>query len=274
MPTGTNNPWRAFPSIPINVGHDKSLGNAWFSEANVDCSFLQGRPTWGSIGNPPPQDVGLLYLKIFFCQPRDCRLRYVRVEIEVGPESETQPDQCPYIHVTHPGQLYGQPYEESVEKNVEVRPRVEGAGIAGEIGSYSQNTSFQNDHRWSFTLQKHPDKRDEYTKLIWGWDPPEKGASFGFERPIYAAVVVGHGKAPFTIRTRITGRLKSFRHGFENLMIGLAEGRDEGRKVTLTPDSSVSPMDLTTLIEELGQAVEANNRQQAPTEMPNFRQAV
>ncbi|THX36167.1 hypothetical protein D6D10_06899 [Aureobasidium pullulans] len=72
------------------------------------------------------------------------------------------------------------------------------------------------------------------------------------------------------MRTRITGKFKSFRYGWRNLMI-----RDTGgNEVSLTPDSSASSIDLTSVIEELGHNVEANNRQQAPTEMPNFRQAV
>lgn len=64
-----------------------------------------------------------------------------------------------------------------------------------------------------------------------------------------------------------------------------------GNEVSLTPDSSASSIDLTSVIEELGHDVEDNNRQQAPTgkfvsrrrnecrpnastEMPDFRQAV
>ncbi|THZ56113.1 hypothetical protein D6C86_08079 [Aureobasidium pullulans] len=160
--------------------------------------------------------------------------------------------------------IFGQPWEESVERNTEMRPHVEGAGFGGGIGGFSQKTNFQRKYSWNFTLQKHADERDEYSKLTWKWEAQGKGASVGFERPIYAAVVVGHGKTPFTIQTRITGRLESSRHGFRNLMIGLAEGRDEGRKISLTPDSSASPLDLTSVIGELKQAIEAENRQQAP----------
>lgn len=285
MPTAKNIHLRTFPSLPIGVGEDTSLGNAKFSDASVDCGFLRSRSRWGSI-NDPSQDVGLLYLRICFYQPRDCRLRSVEAVTEFAPQAGTEPSRRPCIHVTYPGQICGQPREESVERNSEVRPHAEGAGFGGGIGGFFQKTNFKREYHWTFTMQRLADDT-EYTKLAWKWEAPEKGESVAFERPIHAAVVVFHRRSTFTMRTRITGKFKSFRYGWRNLIT-----RDTGgNEVSLTPDSSASPMDLTTLIEELEQAVEANNRQQAPTgkfirrrrnecrpnastEMPNFRQAV
>ncbi|KAG9658715.1 hypothetical protein KCU64_g4335, partial [Aureobasidium melanogenum] len=252
--------WRTLPTIRIDVGRDTSLGKANFSRATVDCSLLRSCSKWGTVSSPSPQDVGLLYLKICIYQPPDCRLRYVEAEAEVAQQAPKKTGQGPYISVTHPEQVFGRPWQETVETQFDVRPHVDGAGFGGDLGGFSRKTNSEREYRWTFTLQKHPDDDGEYTKLAWKWEAQRKGASVAFERPIHAAVVVGHDKSPFTIRTFITGRFESRTKGFKHLIIE----RAEGQVVPLVPDSTASPEDLTAIIERLQQSIEDKNRRQAP----------
>lgn len=252
--------WRTLPTIRIDVGRDTSLGKANFSRATVDCSLLRSCSKWGTVSNPSPQDVGLLYLKICIYQPPDCRLRYVEAEAEVAQQAPKKTGEGPYISVTHPEQVFGRPWQETVETQFDVRPHVDGAGFGGDLGGFSRKTNSEREYRWTFTLQKHPDDDGEYTKLAWKWEAQRKGASVAFERPIHAAVVVGHDKSPFTIRTYITGRFESRIEGFKHLIIE----RAEGQVVPLVPDSKASPEDLTAIVETLQQSIEDKNRRQAP----------
>ncbi|CAD0084704.1 unnamed protein product [Aureobasidium vineae] len=253
--------WRTLPSIRIDVGRDTSLGTTRFSKATVDCSLLRSCSKWGTVSNlsPSPQDVGLLYLKISLYQPPDCRLRYVEAETEVTRQTP-KTGEGPYISIAHPEQVYGRPWQEAVETQFDFSPHAEGAGFGGDLGGVFRKTNSERQYRWTFTLQKHPDVDGEYTKLAWKWEAQRKDASAAFERPIHAAVVVGHDKTPFAIRTYITGKFESRIEGFKYLIIE----RAEGQVVPLVPDSTASPEDLTTIIEELQQSIEDKNRKQAP----------
>jgi hypothetical protein len=252
--------WRTLPSLKIDVGRDTSLGSAKFSRATVDCSFLRSCSKWGTITKPSPQDVGLLYLKITIYQPPDCRMRLVEAEAEVGRQTSGKTSEGPYIFVTHPDQICGRPWRETVETQYDISPHIEAAGFGGDIGGLSQKKSSERQYRWNFTLQKHSAVDGEYTKLAWKWEGQGKGTSVAFERPIHAAVVVGHDKSPFTIRTYITGKFESRRHGWRNLMVD----RAEGQVVSLEPDSTTSLEDLTTTIQELQKSIEDKNRSEAP----------
>ncbi|KEQ96415.1 hypothetical protein AUEXF2481DRAFT_38679 [Aureobasidium subglaciale EXF-2481] len=259
--------WRTLPSIRIDVGRDTSLGTATFSKAKVDCSLLRSCSKWGTVSKPSPQAVGLFYLKISIYQPPDCRLRYVEAKAEVDPSDSIGVGRGPYISVSHPGQICGQPWREAIQTQYEIRPHGEGAGFGGDLGGVSRSADFERQYRWNFTLQRHPDDRGEYTKLAWKWEAQGRGASVAFERPIHAAMVVGHDNAPFTIQTHITGKFESRRHGWRHLMFAPAEGR----VVPLEPDSTIAPEDLTETIGGLQQAMEEENRLQVPVEMLDFR---
>lgn len=251
--------WRTYASTRINA--DKSLGMAIFSKAKVDCLLLRDRLRWGVVNSPSSHDTGLLYLKIQFWQPKDCRLQYVEAETEVGLEKSVKGTGGPYISVAQPGQICGQPWHEHVDSSLVIDPHVEVAGNGGNLLSYSKNKTSENEHRWSFTLQKHPDENGDYTKLAWKWEEQDKGASIPFERPIYVAVVIGHDRITFDVRTQITGKLvTNFRRGWKNLMFAPVNRF----AVPLAPEMSDPPEDLTTIVEGLQQAIEEENRKQAP----------
>jgi hypothetical protein len=217
--------WRTLPSINIDVGRDTSLGSRDFSKARVDCCLVRSCSKWGTVTKPSPQDVGLLFLKMTIYQPLDCRMRLVEAGTEFGRRVPDKTGEGPYISVAHPDQICGQPWQESVETQYEINPHAEAAGFSGDIGSFSQTRASERQYRWNFTLQKHSGVDGEYTKLAWKWEGQAKGTSVAFERPIHAAVVVGHDKSPFTIRTYITGKFESRRQGWRNLMVDRAEGQ-------------------------------------------------
>jgi hypothetical protein len=187
-------------------------------------------------------------------------MRLVEAEAEVGRKTPSKTSEGPYISVTHPDQICGQPWQQAVETQYEISPHAEAAGGGGDLGSFSRKKSSERQYRWNFTLQKHSGIDGEYTKLAWKWEGQGKGTSVAFERPIHAAVVVGHDKSPFTIRTYITGKFESRRHGWRNLMVD----RAEGQVVSLEPDLTAALEDLTTIVQELQQSIEDKNRSQAP----------
>lgn len=187
-------------------------------------------------------------------------MQYVEAEAEVGRQTPDKTDRGPYISVTHPDQICGQPWQETVDTEYNVSPHGELAGFGLDLGGFSRRTTSERQYRWNFTLQKHSGADGEYTKLAWKWEGQGKSTSVAFERPIYAAIVVGHNNSPFTIRTHITGKFESRRQGWRNLMIE----PPEGRVVPLVPDSSVPLEDLTTTVQELQQSIEDKNREQAP----------
>ncbi|KAI4720184.1 hypothetical protein E4T48_03597 [Aureobasidium sp. EXF-10727] len=254
--------WRTYGSTRVHA--DKSLGMARFARAKVDCVLLQNRVRWGVVSSPHSQDTGLLFLKIQFWQPKDCRLQYVAAEAEVGLDKSTKTTGGPYISVAQPEQICGHPWQEHVESNLEIDPDVEAAGFAAHIANYSKGKTYEMEYRWSFTLQKHPDENGDYTRLAWKWEEQDKGASIPFERPIYAAVssvkVVGHDRSAFNINTQLTGKLSSLRHGWRHLMIAPVKRF----AVPLEPRLSDPPEDLTTIVESLQQTIEEENRKQAP----------
>ncbi|KAK6003635.1 hypothetical protein QM012_009406 [Aureobasidium pullulans] len=254
--------WRTYGSTKVHA--DKSLGMAKFSKAKVDCLLLRNRLRWGIVSSPHSQDSALLYLKIQFWQPKDCRLQYVEAETEIGSAKTINSIGGPYISITQPGQICGQAWQEHVESSLEVAPHVEVVGNGGKLGGYSRNKTSDNEHRWSFTLQKHPDENGDYTKLAWKWEEQDKGASVPFERPIYVAVVIGHDRSTLDIRTQLKGKLvSSFRRGWKNLMFAPANRF----AVPLAPELSDPPEDLTTIVEGLQQTIEDENRSQAPIGM-------
>lgn len=191
-------------------------------------------------------------------------MRYVEAEAGIGrqaPNLHNGAGEGPYISATHPDQIYGEPWHETVESQYEISPHGEAAGFGFDLGGYSRKTAFERQYRWNFTLQKHSGIDGEYTKLAWKWEGQRKGSPHPFERPIHAAVVVGHDRSPFTIQTYIRGKFESRRQGWRNLMVEPAEGR----VVPLIPDPKALILeDLTTTIEELQQSIEERNRSQAP----------
>jgi hypothetical protein len=193
-------------------------------------------------------------------QPLDCRMRLVEAGTVFGRKIPDMTGDGPYISVAHPDQICGQPWQESVETQYEINPHAEAAGFTGDLGSFSQARASERQYRWNFTLQRHSGTDGEYTKLAWKWEGQKKGTSVAFERPIHAAVVVGHDKSPFTIRTYITGKFESRIQGWRNLMVN----RAEGQVVSLEPDLTAPLQDLTTTIQGLQQSIEEKNKGQAP----------
>lgn len=254
--TSSQSTWRTYGSTRIDV--DRSLANAEFAKAKVDCVLLQSRLRWG-IHGPGSQDTGLLFLKIQFWQPKHCRLRFVNAEINFGLDEPVDGVRGPDILNVQPGQMCGQPWKEQVESSMEMNPHFEGGGFGVDIGKYARDKTTENDYRWSFTLQTHPDEKRYYTKLAWKWEDQDKGSSVSFERPIYVAVVVGHDKRALKIRTQLTGKLFSSLRNWKNLMVRPAQF-----EVTLMPKLSNTPEDLTTIIANLQQNIEEENRKQAP----------
>lgn len=248
--------WRTYGSTRVNV--DRSVANAEFAKAKVDCVLLQSRLRWGTRSSGP-QDIGLLYFKIQFWQPRDCRLRFVQAEVDFELDEPVDGVRGPDILNVQPGQMCGQPRKEQIESSFKIAPHVEAAGVGVEVGEYAQGKTAENNYRWSFTLQTHPDEKRYYTRLAWKWENQDEGSSISFERPIYVAVVVGHNRRALKIRTQLTGKLSSSRRIWRNLMV-----RPVQFEVSLVPELSDPPEDLTAIVEDLQQTIEDENRKQAP----------
>lgn len=136
-----------------------------------------------------------------------------------------------------PQELLGPKREENIVKSVIVAPKVNFAGIGGEVGSVTATKEYKFTQRWSFHGARHVETGTNlYQTVRWSWAsaPTE---SHGPPSHLYLAVTVEHASAPFSVEVGVDGKLSGHQ---SRALIGKFRSRQNKEMARIIPQADQS----------------------------------
>ncbi|KAH8891713.1 hypothetical protein GQ53DRAFT_593292, partial [Thozetella sp. PMI_491] len=272
-----------------------SVGGASFGKVDVDCKLLFKKSKWGVLEGDRP--AGIIYMDLDFHQPEGYQLVWVTVQVTLddwGPLDHSQlpqegtdlalnPWRAHYpVQMTQwfgPQHIVGPERVVRKTERVDLKPSVQVAGIgAGGLGKQYQ-TSFEVPYRWTFSGHLvRPDSKppgvNHYRKLE--WTLKENDLEPGQANKIHTAFAFEHGGQPFLMKVLVKGGLKKLHHRLSHKVkskFGPRPNKDEDTPTTLVNSYYGRRRPLDALAHGLRQAMEMENYERRPLELPKPQRA-
>ncbi|OWY46491.1 hypothetical protein AALT_g2474 [Alternaria alternata] len=249
----------AFSSLAAQYPRlDLSLGTLPIGRARVNIGLESGSVKWGRIAQDngiSTEKAGIVHLKFRFAQPRGSWLKRVEMSFEFVTPNESRGG--PFVLGFEPKYMYGAPYtiDRTTQKNLD--PHAEVMGNSGGLGNISREDHRQMRYRWEFTGHEIADDHlnpKPYSGLMFRWEHQKKGAEVGFERPLFAAVVLEHQARRFDLTSNVVAIPDSrWRRTF-------ARYKGNTNRMPLVP--SLSTDDLTHSFTNLDTLIKDKNEQE------------
>jgi len=252
-----------------------SVGQANIGRVDAEIRLLYKKTKWGIMGHSGTP-AAIIYMDFVIRKPEDCEPRSWRIEIslreEISDGSKPKGDMLEFTDFYGPKNMSGPQYMASRVKQFTPSVEVMGYGAGGLGMEKEYHTALS---RWQFKGQifassrRHPD----YETLAWEMEyskdaPPldEHGQSI-----FHVAFAIQHNAHEFYLSTSVTGKLARLRDSIRSRLKFMDSDNETIIRIQFPSRESYfssNTLALDTLAVNLEMAMELENMNQVPVELP------
>lgn len=266
-----------------------SIANQTIGKVIVDIKFLFRRSQWGTLGHDE-NPAGILYMDINFTQPPGHKLTSATIQVTLDDEDVALDhyrdpallDSGRPVQITEwygPKQFGGPTKMAHKQRTINLTPEANVLGNGGGGLGVNFNKSFVHTSKWTFQGSLHPGPTGPswaYRTLKWDMTENDLEKHPDHANKVHTAFAFENSGQPFLMKVQIDGDLEKIGSRFKDKVkkkFGPRPRKEQDISSTLVGAFYGRRRPLDELAKGLERAMEMENRNSVPLEMPASQQA-
>ncbi|EON99116.1 hypothetical protein UCRPA7_5327 [Phaeoacremonium minimum UCRPA7] len=266
-----------------------SIANETIGKVTVDIKFLFRRSQWGTLGQDE-NPAGILYMDLNFTQPVGHKLTSATIQVtldddDVALDHYRDPallDSGRPVQITEwygPKQFGGPTKMAHKQRTINLTPEANVLGNGGGGLGVNFNKSFVHTSKWTFQGSLHPGPTGPswaYRRLKWDMTENDLEKHPDHANKVHTAFAFENSGQPFLMKVQIDGELEKIGSRLKDKVkkkFGPRPRKEQDISSTLVGAFYGRRRPLDELAKGLERAMELENRNSVPLEMPASQQA-